>query len=75
MSKLTGDQKSDAQLIGQFGVGFTQALLLQKKLRWNHAVQVKKQPTVYAGLAVIRVILRLNRLEGFTWNRHYFALA
>lgn len=31
MSKLTGDQKSDAQLIGQFGVGFIRALLLLKK--------------------------------------------
>lgn len=40
MSKLTGDQKADAQLIGQFGVGFTQVLLLPTRLRLNHAVRV-----------------------------------
>jgi molecular chaperone HtpG len=40
MSKLSGDQKADAQLIGQFGVGFIQALLLLIKLLLNHAVQV-----------------------------------
>jgi molecular chaperone HtpG len=38
MSKLTGDQKSDAQLIGQFGVGFYSGLLLPIKLQLSHAV-------------------------------------
>ncbi len=32
MSKLTGDQKSDAQLIGQFGVGFYSGFIVVEKI-------------------------------------------
>ena len=32
MSKLTGDQKSDAQLVGQFGVGFYSGFIVAEKI-------------------------------------------
>ncbi len=33
MSKLSGDQKSDAQLIGQFGVGFYSGFIVAEKIK------------------------------------------
>ena len=40
MSKLTGDQKSDAQLIGQFGVGFYSGFIVAEKITVESRVQV-----------------------------------
>ena len=57
MEKLSGDQKSDAQLIGQFGVGFYSGFIVANKITVEGCQRLK----ACAGSAVARVTLKSSR--------------
>nr|WP_241879675.1 ATP-binding protein [Psychrobacter sp. PraFG1]UNK06508.1 ATP-binding protein [Psychrobacter sp. PraFG1] len=60
LEQLSESQKQDGQLIGQFGVGFTQALSLQTRLLLNHVKRVSLQTKAYAGYLTVLVNLPLR---------------
>ena len=60
MAKLSGDQKNDAQLIGQFGVGFYRALSWPTASRLKAAVQACRLLRACAGPAKAPASLKLR---------------
>ena len=49
LESLSGDQKRDSQLIGQFGVGFTRRLWSPRRLRCLHVKPVNQRKRVCTG--------------------------